>query len=111
MDEVKNTAVSRLKISEDVILTVAKLAALEVKGVAGLDGEMSIMNKLKNNLPMKVSSIGDVVAVEIRIKINGDAKAVSVAQAVQNAVKEDVQDMTGITVARVNVIIGGAVFS
>lgn len=110
MDEVKNIAVSRLKISEDVIIAVSKLAALDVNGVACLDSEVNKINKLKNNLPVRISMIGDVAAIEIRIRIKGDAKAQAVAQEVQKAVKENVQDMTGVAVARVNVIICGAVF-
>ena len=39
------TAHSRLKISEDVIITVARLAAHDVKGVAGLDGEINAISK------------------------------------------------------------------
>ncbi len=110
MEGQKKAAASRLEISEDVILTVARLAALDVKGVAGLDGEMNAMSKLRNKRPMNVSLIGDVAAIDIKIIVKGDAKACSVAQTVQSAVKENVQNMTGITVARVNVTIGGVRF-
>ena len=37
-------------------------------------------------------------------------KAVNVAQEVQTVVKENVQNMTGVPVARVNVIVSGVVF-
>jgi hypothetical protein len=50
MAEVKKSAQSKLNISEDVIVTVARLAALEVKGVAGLDGEITKMSKLRKGL-------------------------------------------------------------
>ncbi|MBR0142128.1 MAG: Asp23/Gls24 family envelope stress response protein [Ruminococcus sp.] len=110
MDDVKKTAVSRLKISEDVIITVAKLATLDVKGVASLGGEINKMSKLKNNGPIKISMMGDVAAIDINIKIKGSEKASAVAQEVQSAVKENVQNMTGVAVARVNVAIVGAVF-
>lgn len=110
MDDVKKTAVSKLKISEDVIITVAKLAALDVKGVAGLSGEINKMSKLKNNGPIKISMIDSVAAIDISIKIKGYEKATVVAQEVQSAVKENVQNMTGVAVARVNVSVAGAVF-
>lgn len=105
--ETKNSVKSRLKISEDVILTVARLAALDVKGVAGLDGEMNAVNKLLNKRPVSITPMGDVAAVDVKIIVSGDAKASVTALAVQQAVKEDVQNMTGIAVAQVNVYING----
>ena len=110
MADVKKSAQSKLSISEDVIITVARLAALEVKGVAGLDGEMTKMSKLKKNGPITVGVIGDVAALDIKIKVKSGCKSVAVAEEVQTAVKEDVQNMTGVAVARVNVIINGGVF-
>ena len=101
MDDVKKSAQSKLRISEDVIITVARLAALDVKGVAGLAGEITTIT---------VSVIGDVAALEIKIKVKNGAKATAVAEEVQNAVKENVQNMTGVTVARVNVVVSGVVF-
>lgn len=108
--EMKPAAASRLKISDDVIITVARLAALDVKGVAGLNGNVGKMSKLRKNGPIKISLIGDVAAIDMSIVIKSGEKAGSVALAVQNAVKENVQNMTGVPVARVNVTVGGVVF-
>ena len=77
MDDVKKAAVGKLKISEDVIITVARLAALDVKGVAGLGGEVNKMSKLKNNGPIRVSMIGDVAAIDMKIKVRyGNARTI-----------------------------------
>ncbi|MDE5556120.1 MAG: Asp23/Gls24 family envelope stress response protein [Ruminococcus sp.] len=105
-----NVVKSRLRISDDVIITVSRLATLDVKGVAGLAGEINTFSKIKNNAPIKVSMIGDVAGIDIKIKIKGGVKAIRVAREVQTAVKENVQKMTGISVAQVNVTISGAVF-
>lgn len=110
MEEVKQSAASKLKISDDVIVTVARLAALDVKGVAGLCGEVNKKSKLKGNGPIKVSTMGDVAAIDVKIIVKSSEKACAVAQDVQSAVKENVQNMTGVPVARVNVIIGGVAF-
>lgn len=110
VQDMKPAAASRLKISDDVIITVAKLAALDVKGVAGLNGNVGKMSKLRKNGPIKISLIGDVAAIDMSIVIKSSEKAGSVALAVQNAVKENVQNMTGVPVARVNVTVGGVVF-
>lgn len=104
------SAQSRLKISEDVILTVARLAALDVKGVAGLNGEVNAVSKVLGNGPIAITLMGDVAAVDIKIIVKSNAKACVTAQAVQAAVKENIQNMTGVTVARVNVSVDGVDF-
>ncbi len=110
MEVVKGAVNSKLNVSDDVIITIARLATLDIKGVAGLSGEINALSKIKNNAPVKISMIGDVASIEVRIKVRGSEKACVVAEEVQSAVKENVQNMTGIPVARVNVIVSGAVF-
>ena len=110
MEVVKDTVNSRLKISDDVIITVARLATLEVKGVAGLASEMNLFSRMKNNPPIKVSTTGDVASIDIKIKVRGSEKACRVAREVQKTVRENVRTMTGIPVEQVNVTVSGAVF-
>lgn len=110
MEVNKEAVKSTVKISDDVIIAVARLAALDVKGVAGLGGEINNMSKLKKNGPITIGMIGDVASIDMRINVKNGEKACSVAQEVQNAVKENVQNMTGLTVARVNVTVSGVVF-
>lgn len=110
MDGVKRGSTDSLNISEDVIITVAKLAALDVDGVAELCGEINKLSKLRNNGPITVTMIEDVAALDIKIKVKNGAKATTVAQEVQSAVKDSVQTMTGVAVARVNVFVNGVVF-
>lgn len=110
MKGTNETAQSRLKISEDVIITVARLAALDVKGVAGLAGEVNTLSKICKNGPISVDFMGDVASVDVSINVKSGAKVTTVAQEVQNAVKENIQNMTGVAVARVNVTIQGIVF-
>lgn len=110
--EVSREAVkSRLKISDDVIITAARLAALDVKGVAGLCGDVNKMSKIRKNGPVRISMIGDVAAIDITIKVKSCENAGAVAKEVQSAVKENIQNMTGITAARVNVSVCGVVFN
>ena len=110
VEEMKPAASSRLKISEDVIIAIAKLAALDVNGGAGRGGEIGKMSKLRKNGPIKISMMGDVAAIDMKIVIKSSEKACNVAQEVQSVVKENVQNMTGVPVARVNVTVSGVVF-
>lgn len=110
MEVVKGAVNSKLNISDDVIITVTRLATLDVKGVAGLSGEINALSKIRNNAPVKVNMIGDVAAIDVAIRVKGTEKACLVAQEVQSSVKENVQNMTGIPVAQVNVTVSSAVF-
>ena len=110
VEEMKPEVSSRLKISEDVLIAIAKLAAQDVKGVAGLGGEVGKMSKRRKNGPIKISMMGDVAAIDMKIVIKSGEKACNVAQEVQTVVKENVQNMTGVPVARVNVTVSGVVF-
>lgn len=110
MNSVKKAASGELMISEDVIITVARLAALDVEGVAGLCGEVNKLSKLRNNGPITVNMIEDVAALVVKINVRSGFKAMVVAQDVQSAVKDSVQSMTGVAVARVNVLVCGVVF-
>ena len=111
MDVSRESVKSRLKISDDVIITVARLAALDVKGVAGLCGDVGKVSKIRKSGPIKIKMMSDVAAIDIAIRIKSGEKACAVANAVQLAVKENIQNMTGITVARVNVSVCGVVYN
>ncbi|MCI1268900.1 MAG: Asp23/Gls24 family envelope stress response protein [Ruminococcus sp.] len=108
MNNTEISSAGTLKVSENVIVTVARLAALDVKGVAGLKTQKC--NALGKDNSISVTHIGDVAAIEIFIKVKNGFKATKVAQEVQNTVKENIQSMTGITAARVNVVVDGIEF-
>ncbi|NLP26555.1 MAG: Asp23/Gls24 family envelope stress response protein [Clostridiales bacterium] len=115
-----------LKISEEVILTISKLAISDTKGVEEIIpvNEFGTTNKTlqrlasknwgvarklfgkRNNL-IKVKFLDDVVEITLAVIIKHGYKITMVAESIQNSVKSSVQSMTGITVSRVNIIISG----
>lgn len=97
-----------LKISENVIVTVAKLAIAEVAGVDGLAVKKSLLKK--DASPIQVHLLGDVVEITVSIIVKHGCRATTVAETVQETVKEQVQTMTGIAVSRVNVLVAGIAF-
>ena len=102
-----------LQISTEVIAKIARCAALEIEGVAEVScGRQN--KKLKNLL--EASSIQPPVIVEMRdgtsnitlhLMMKFGARIPSVAEKVQENVKNAVQNMTNVTVSRVNLIIAG----
>lgn len=103
-----------LKVSEEVIATIVKLAVLDVQGVDSLMTPNVSLEKIffkqNGNSTIKIKLSGDVVEISLSILVKYGNKVTALAEAVQNRVKSDVQSMTGITVSRVNVLIGGIVF-
>ena len=104
-----------LQISTEVIGKIARCAALEIDGVAEVScGRQN--KKLKDLL--EASSIQSPVVVEMRdgtanitlnLMMSFGARIPAVAEKVQENVKSTVQNMTGITVSRVNVVVRGVV--
>lgn len=103
-----------LKVSENVIATIARLATTEVVGVEGLVNSSSslkhVILKQTENDAIKIRLTGDVVEISINVLVKFGHKVVAIAEQIQNNVKSSVQSMTGVTVARVNVYIAGVVF-
>lgn len=106
--------VGQLRISRDVIVTIARQAASEVAGVHSLakipvDVKTCIQHK---GIPSEIAvDLTDNTAVlEIAIVLSDGYKLMTVVNQVQAAVKEAVQTMTGVAVSKVNVIVEGIHF-
>ena len=102
-----------LQISTEVIAKIARCAALEIDGVAEVS--CGKQNKKLRNL-LEASSIQPPVTVEMRdgtanitlhLMMRFGARIPAVAEKVQENVKTAVQNMTNVTVSRVNLVIAG----
>ncbi len=101
-----------LQISTEVIAKIARCAALEVEGVA----EVSCGTQNKKLKDLLEASIQPPVAVEMRdgtaeltlhLIMASGARIPAVAEKGQENVKSAVQNMTSVTVSRVNLVIAG----
>ena len=101
-----------IQISTEVIAKIARCAALEVEGVA----EVSCGTQNKKLKDLLEASIQPPVAVEMRdgtaeltlhLIMASGARIPAVAEKVQENVKSAVQNMTSVTVSRVNLVIAG----
>ena len=102
-----------IQISTEVIAKIARCAALEIEGVA--DVACGKQNKKLKDL-LEIASIQPPVAVEMRdgtagitlnLMVDAGAKIPAVAEKVQENVKNAVQNMTNVTVSRVDLVIAG----
>lgn len=102
-----------VKIHEDVIAALVRRAALGIEGVSRLAGSTLVDNiaEIVGSSRMQSRSISihlaeeNRVAVDVKINIKTGFKVPVIATAVQKAVIESVESITGMTVTQVNVII------
>ncbi|HZP59968.1 MAG TPA: Asp23/Gls24 family envelope stress response protein [Opitutaceae bacterium] len=120
MSEFQSTAfddqpsLGQIQINHTVIAGIVRLAALQVKGVAGVggglvDGLSDIFAKRESShRGVKVAEDGtDTYGIEIRLVIAYGSDIGKTACDVQVAVRKQVMAMTGKNVSRVDVIIEG----
>lgn len=106
-----------VRISEDVVASIAAIAAAEVEGVGGLYSSLTsdLVGFLsKKNLAKGVRiELGeaDTVRIEIGFLALFGHNIRAVAEQVQSSVKTAVESMTGLRVAEVNVRVGGVTFA
>ncbi|WP_054692964.1 Asp23/Gls24 family envelope stress response protein [Syntrophomonas palmitatica] len=101
-----------IRIADEVVATVAGLAAVEVEGVASMSGGWGtdLVEKLgKKNFGkgIKVEVVNEETTIDIYITVEFGYAIPEVASNVQKEVKMAVETMTGLTVANVNVHIVG----
>ena len=104
--------VGGLVISDEVLAAIALTAAQGVEGVSAIVPKASDLTRLlKKELRfVKLTGSETEITVELLLRLRADARLITVAGRVQNAVKEAMQTMTGRTVARVNLKIMGVDF-
>ncbi len=103
-----------LRISREVIATIARYATLEIEGVDSLASFATNIKgwllKKQSAKPIVISLNDDIAIIDVHVNIKAGINIPAVAEKIQSAVKEAVQNMTGIAVSRVNINIAGIAF-
>ncbi|MCU6795236.1 MULTISPECIES: Asp23/Gls24 family envelope stress response protein [Paenibacillus] len=104
-----------IRISDDVVSTIAGLAALETSGIAAMSGGISegLAKRLSGkNVQRGVSvEVGQVeAAIDLRVIVNYGSKIQEVCSELQQNVRDAVENMTGLSVVEVNVKVEGVAF-
>ena len=106
-----------IRISEDVVASIAAFATSETPGVSGLYSTLT--SDIVNFLSKKNQSKGvrielgeqDTVSIDIGFLALFGHNICEVAKQVQENVKSSVESMTGLKVVGVNVHVGGVTFT
>lgn len=102
-------------IADDVVATIAGMAALETEGVAGMSGGLSegITRRISGRNAQKGVSVevGQTeTAIDLRVIVRYGSKIHEVCRALQANVKEAVESMTGLKAVEINVKVEGVAF-
>lgn len=102
----------KVKIANEVIATIAGIAASDVENVTSMsgglaDGIASILGKKNLSKGVKVE-VGSIEAsIDVSIVVEYGCKIHKVAKAIQDKVRTAVEEMTGLKVVEVNVNVLG----
>lgn len=104
--------IGEVKIAEDVVATIAGLAATEIEGVAAMQGNLTneLVKKLgAKNLSkgVKIEMIDNYVNVELSIVIEYGYSIPKITAKIQENVKASIETMTGLKVLEINIRIVG----
>ncbi|PWW06193.1 putative alkaline shock family protein YloU [Paenibacillus cellulosilyticus] len=104
-----------IRISDDVVATIAGLSALETPGIAAMSGGISegLAKRLSGkNVQKGVSvEVGQLeAAIDLRVIVKYGIPIHEVCRSLQVNVRESVENMTGLHVVEVNVKVEGVAF-
>lgn len=115
--EEEETEIGNIKISVDVVATIAGIAASQTKGVAGMyssfaGGIAEMLGAKKNpSKGVKVDMSEDSVKIDLYIVVEYGVRVPELAWEIQEGVKNSVETMTGLGVDKVNIHIEGVSFA
>ncbi len=101
-----------ISIADDVVATIASIAATEVPGVADTTGNATqeLMSKAgigRSGKGVKISVSGGTVKVDMALTISYGYNIPETCQSVQSKVKSTIESTTGLTVENVHVRVAG----
>jgi uncharacterized alkaline shock family protein YloU len=102
-------------IANDVVQTIAGLAATEVAGVAGMAGGIvggiaELLGRKNLAKGVKVDVDAGVAVVDLFLAVEFGCRIPDVAYEVQQRVRQAVETMTGLAVREVNIHVQGVAF-
>ncbi len=111
----KNTEQGNIKISEDVIATIATVSAMETEGaenvITGLTSDIAgLLGKKTTPKGVRVTFDYDNVEVDISCQVKFGTSVYDTAEKIQANVKNSIESMTGLNCNAVNIAISGVSF-
>lgn len=108
-----SSQLGRIRVSDEAIAEIAATAALKVHGVAGLGtaGRLETLAQVlgvdSGGRGVSVETAGREAGLRLNLLVDFGCDIAAVGLAVQEAVREAVEDMTGLAVSEVEVLVQG----
>ena len=104
-----------ITFANEVLATIAGIAACEIKGVAGMsgglkDGIVELLGKKNLTKGIKVTVEDNAVTVDIQIVVEYGVRVTEVCANIQEAVQRNIETMTGLKVYAINIFVQGVKF-
>ena len=109
----KTNALGEMVISNEVIATLAGIAAIECYGIVGMaskratDGIVELLGRENLSKGVKIHTQGSEITIDLFIIVEYGISIATVANNVIDAVKYNVENFTGMVVNQVNVRVEG----
>ncbi|MDO4493267.1 MAG: Asp23/Gls24 family envelope stress response protein [Clostridia bacterium] len=102
----------KIVYANDVIATIAAIAAQDVPGIADVGGssEFSLFGKKNITKGIKIELGAEEVCVDVYVNVRYAFKIREVCEKLQYAIKDAIETMTGLNVVEVNVFVQAVVF-
>ncbi len=112
----EHTNLGTIRIADDVVKVIAGLAAIEIKGVAGMSGGFAggiaeMLGKKNLSKGIKVEVGEKEAAIDLSVIMDYGVRIPDIAAQIQESVKSAVEQMTGLTVVEANVNVQGVAFA
>lgn len=105
---------TELSINTEVLKKMAEISAKEVDGVVGIcKKKIDLKGAIKSKTPFNgvvVENINGAIQIVVYITVKRTANVKTVAEAVQENIKDKIQTMTGTAVTKVNVTVADIQF-
>ena len=112
-----NSAMGAVRVANEVIASIAALAACEIEGVSGMDetaarhfGDWVRRQTAHRGVRVQVEADRSI-HLDVFITVDSEAKLAQVANAVQDNVVEATERMLGLEVGEVNVFVSSIAFA
>lgn len=114
MNKPNSVNTSSLKISEDVITKIVEITVNDIKEVKGITKSKfdiaCLLSKTDCRSDINIIVNGDSVEISLGVIVDAACKIKNVAEKIQTKIKDEVQNMTGVIVTKVNVNVDGIAF-
>lgn len=104
-----------ITFANDVLATIAGIAACDIPGVAGMsggfkDGIVELLGKKNFTKGIKITVKENAVTVDIQIVVDYGVSVPEVCKNIQDSVSKALETMTGLAVSAINISIQGVKF-